>query len=528
MKVEPVAAVVKTDARRHVAIESPRQPVTRPAKFVSLRLATPVAEELSPTKTPMRRLPVLATLALVALRMPASADAQSSAHDQLARSIYKELIEINTVDSVGSVTKAAEAMAARFKAAGFPANDVQILIPPGKPTKGNLIVRYRGRGGPNAPKPILLLAHLDVVAALRSDWPRDPFTLFEENGFFLGRGTSDDKAMASMFVANLLGMKADHVVPDRDIILALTADEEGGDSNGARWLATQHKDLIDAEYALNEGGGGELVNGKPIANDIQAAEKVSVNFTFTAVNTGGHSSMPRPDNAIYELSAALLKVAAYQFPVVLNDVTKAYFTRAATVEPRPDVAAAMKAIVANPNNPKASATLSKDPRLASILRTTCVATRLAGGHAYNALPQSATANVNCRAEPTTTYEAVKSTLERVIQDTAVKVTFLGAAQSGPLGAPPSAVNPELMAAVTSITKKMWGNIPVIPFMVTGATDGRYLRAVGIPTFGVSGIFAEGAENNMHGRDEKLRVKSYYEGLAFLDQLVRSLAVKPKT
>jgi acetylornithine deacetylase/succinyl-diaminopimelate desuccinylase-like protein len=270
----------------------------------------------------MRRLLVPLTLALVALRMPASADAQSSPHDQLARSIYKELIEINTVDSVGSATKAAEAMAARFKAAGFPASDVQILIPPGKPNKGNLIVRYRGRGGPNAPKPILLLAHLDVVAALRSDWPRDPFTLFEENGFFLGRGTSDDKAMASMFVANLLGMKADHVVPDRDIILALTADEEGGDSNGARWLATQHKDLIDAEYALNEGGGGELVNGKAIANDIQAAEKVSVNFTFTAVNTGGHSSMPRPDNAIYELSAALLKVAAYLFPVVLNDVTK--------------------------------------------------------------------------------------------------------------------------------------------------------------------------------------------------------------
>ena len=473
----------------------------------------------------MRRPPVLAIAALLA---SASAGAQSSPHEQLARSIYKELIEINTVDSVGSVTKAAEAMAARFKAAGFAANDVQLLIPPGKPNKGNLVVRLRGRRGANAPKPLLLLAHLDVVAALRSDWPRDPFTLFEENGFFLGRGTADDKAMASMFVANLLGMKADGVVPDRDIILALTADEEGGDANGVRWLVAQHKNLIDAEYALNEGGGGELVNGKPIANDIQAAEKVSVNFTFTAVNTGGHSSMPRPDNAIYELSKALLKVADFQFPVVLNDVTKVYFAKAATVEPRPEMAAAMKAIVANPKDAKASATLSKDPRLASILRTTCVATRLAGGHAYNALPQTATANVNCRAEPTSTYEYVKSTLERVVGDTGVKITFLGQNQTGPLGAPPSAVNPELLAAVTSITAKMWGNIPVIPFMVTGATDGKHLRAAGIPTFGVSGIFAEGAENNMHGRDEKLRVKSYYEGLAFLDQLVRALAVKTKT
>jgi acetylornithine deacetylase/succinyl-diaminopimelate desuccinylase-like protein len=239
--------------------------------------------------------------------------------------------------------------------------------------------------------------------------------------------------------------------------------------------------------------------------------------------------MPRPDNAIYELSKALLKVSAYQFPVVLNDISREYFTKTATVEPRPDVAAAMKAIVANPKDAKASATLSKDPRLNSILRTTCVATRLAGGHAYNALPQTATANVNCRAEPTTTYENVKSTLERVIGDTGVKVTFLGAGNfSGPLGAPPSAVNPELLAAINSITKKMWGNIPVIPFMVTGATDGRFLRAAGIPTFGVNGIFVEGDENNMHGRNEKLRVKSYYEGLAFLDQLVRSVAVKPRT
>jgi acetylornithine deacetylase/succinyl-diaminopimelate desuccinylase-like protein len=473
----------------------------------------------------MRRLSVLSLFALVA-SVPSGA--QSSPHDQLARSIYKELIEINTVDSVGSVTKAAEAMAARFKTAGFPDKDVQLLIPPGKPTKGNLVVRYHGRGVANAPKPILLMAHLDVVAALRSDWPRDPFTLFEENGFFVGRGTADDKAMAAIFVANLLGMKAEGFVPDRDIILMLNADEEGGDANGVHWLATQHKDLIDAEYAINEGGQGALVNGKPVANAIQAAEKVPVNFTLTAVNVGGHSSAPRPDNAIYQLAQALMKLANFQFPVVLNDVTRPYFATAATAEPRAEIAAAMRAIVADPTDAKANAVLSKDPFVGSMLRTTCVATRLAGGHAYNALPQSATANVNCRVEPTSTYENVKSTLERVIGDSGVKVTFLGGATAtGLVGAPPSVLPPDLLAAITAITKKMWGDIAVVPEMTTGATDGRFLRAVGIPTFGVSGIFVEGGENNMHGRNEKVRVKSFYEGLSFLDQLVRTMAVKTK-
>jgi acetylornithine deacetylase/succinyl-diaminopimelate desuccinylase-like protein len=472
----------------------------------------------------MRRLSVVAILACA---LSVSAGAQNTEHEKFARSIYKELIEINTVDSVGSVTNAVNAMAARFRAAGFPESDIHILIPDGKPTKGNLVVRYHGNGGANGPKPILLMAHLDVVAALRSDWPRDPFTLYEENGFFLGRGTSDDKAMAAIFVANLIGMKQAGVVPDRDIILMLNADEEGGNANGARWISQEHKDLIDAAYALNEGGGGELVNGKPVANDIQAAEKVSVNLTLTALNTGGHSSMPRPDNAIYDLSRALIKIADFKFPTVLNPVSKEYFTKYATVEPRADMAAAMKVIVNDPQNAKANATLAKDARFNSMLRTTCVATRLAGGHANNALPQTATANVNCRVEPTATYEYVKSTIEKVIGDTVVKVTMGNGRQTGVVGAPPSAVNAELMGAITSITKKMWGDIPVIPFMVTGATDGRSLRAVGIPTFGVSGIMAEGEENNMHGRDEKLRVKSFYEGLSFLDQLVRTLSVKQK-
>src|SRR6476661_3985188 len=278
-------------------------------------------------------------------------------HQRAAREIYKQLIEINTVDSVGSVTKAAEAMAARFRAAGFPARDVQVLIPAGKPTKGNLVVRYRGRGN-STRKPLLLLAHLDVVAANRADWPRDPFVLHEENGYFLGRGTSDDKAMAAIFAANLLQMKQQGIVPDRDIILALTADEENGDANGAMYLAQKHKDLVDAAYALNEGGGGALANGKPIYQSIQATEKVYADFTITATNPGGHSSVPRPDNAIYELADALLRVSHYQFPVALNDVTRPFLEQSAKVEPRPEMAAAMRALVADPADSTAAATLS--------------------------------------------------------------------------------------------------------------------------------------------------------------------------
>jgi acetylornithine deacetylase/succinyl-diaminopimelate desuccinylase-like protein len=472
----------------------------------------------------------LSALALIAVAGVAPLRAQSAApaspatltpHQRAAREIYKQLVEINTVDSVGSVTRAAEAMAARFRAAGFPAADVQLLVPNGKPTKGNLVVRYHGRGGPAAQKPILLLAHLDVVAAERADWPRDPFVLHEENGYFLGRGTSDDKAMASIFVANLLQMKAQGVVPDRDIVLALTADEENGDANGAEWLVANHRPLIDAAYAINEGGGGALANGKPIFQSIQAAEKVYLDFTITATNPGGHSSVPRPDNAIYELAAALTRLSRLQFPVALNEITRPFFEQTARVEPRPAMAAAMRAIVANPADSAAAATLSADPRFASMLRTTCVATRLSGGHAYNALPQRATANVNCRIVPTSNLDEVRSTLVRAIADTGITIGFTTPPHSK-FGAVPTPVDPQLLAAATAITKRMWGDIPIVPTMSTGATDGHYLREVGIPTFGVSGLFSEAGESNAHGRDEKLRVRSYYDGLEFLDQLVRAI------
>jgi len=467
--------------------------------------------------TMFRPLLGLLLLPLVAVAQPAQP--ALTPHQKAARAVYEQLVEINTVDSVGSVTTAVQAMAARFKAAGFPAADIHVLIPPGKPTKGNLVVRYRGRGG--SLKPVLLLAHLDVVAALRSDWSRDPFELQEANGFFYGRGTADDKAMAAMFVSNLLRYKKEGFVPARDLILALTADEEGGASNGVEYLVKNHRSLIDAAYAINEGGGGTLSGTTPLFHSVQAAEKVPVNFKLTVLNPGGHSSVPRLDNAITQLSAGLVKLGAFTFPVALNAITKPFFEETAKVE-KPEIAAAMRAVAANPNDSAAAALLSRDPRYSSMLRTSCVATRLVGGHAYNALPQTATANVNCRIVPTSTLAAVQSTLQRVVNDTSIQIALMVESRET-FGMTPDPIDPTLLASATALTKQTWGDIPVIPTMSTGATDGRFLRAAGIPTYGVSGIFSVPGENNAHGRDEKLRTRSFYEGLDFLYQLVRQVS-----
>lgn len=442
---------------------------------------------------------------------------------QLARSAYKELVEINTVDSVGDVTRAARAMQRRFLAAGFPRRDVLVLVPPGHPDKGNLVVRYRARRGAPAAKPILLLAHLDVVAANRADWPRDPFIMREEGGFFLGRGTSDDKAMAAIFAANLLLYHEAGWQPDRDIILALTADEESETLNGVQWLLANHRPLIDAAYAINEGGGGLLLGDRAAANMMNATEKVYLDLTLTATNAGGHSSVPRADNAIYALSAALGRLSSFQFPATLNVVTRGFFEQTAAIEPRPDIAAAMRRIAASGDAVDADAAtiLSRDPYFSALLRTTCVPTRLAGGHAYNALPQTATANVNCRVMPSSTAEEVRATLTRVVADTGVHVTFRGALTEK-FGVVPTPIDPRLLAEATRLTHEMWGNIPVVPIMSTGASDGRYLRAAGIPTFGVDGMFTVPGESNEHGRDEKLRVRAFYEGQAFLGQLVKAI------
>ncbi len=438
---------------------------------------------------------------------------------QAARAIYREMVEINTADSVGSVTKAAEAVAARFRAAGFPAADIHLVGPAGAPDKQNLIVRYRGKG---KAKPILLLAHLDVVQAKRSDWQFDPYVMREENGYFLGRGVADDKAQAAIFVANLIRYKQEGWVPERDLIVALTAAEEGGNDNGVEWLLQNTRELIDAEYALNEGGGGTLtMDGQPQFHSIQAAEKVPVNFTLTVTNTGGHSSVPRKDNAIYQLANALGKIERFTFPVELNAVSRPFFEQTAKVE-MPSLAAAMTRIAANPADTAAARIISTDPRYASMLRTSCVATMLSAGHAENALPQLATANVNCRIAPTSTADQVRAVLEQLIGDAGVKV----AARTGSrerFGAAPSAINPTVLEATTQLTKKMFDNVPVIPTMSTGATDGRFLRAAGIPTYGVSGIFSTPGETNAHGRDEKLRIKAFYDGLDFLYELVKQVA-----
>jgi acetylornithine deacetylase/succinyl-diaminopimelate desuccinylase-like protein len=450
-----------------------------------------------------------------------SSSTYTAPHQRLAHEVYKELVEINTSDSVGNVTTAAEAMAKRFRAAGFPEQDVQVLVP--RADKGNLVVRYRGSG---ARKPLLLLAHLDVVAALKSDWSPelDPFKMIEREGWFYGRGTSDDKAMAAIFVANLLRMKQEGYVPDRDLILALTADEEGGPVNGVRWLVANKKELIDAAYALNEGGGGSLKDMKPFLHSVQATEKVSANFVLTAKNKGGHSSVPRDDNAIYQLAEALTKVGKYHFPVELNEVTKAFFEKTASVE-TPEVGAAMRALVKNPADAKASAIVSAQPRYNSMLRTTCVATRLTGGHANNALPQTATANINCRMVPNKPPEEVRASLARAINDTGITIS-----QAPQLAASsPSPLLPELFEPVERITKEMWGNIPVIPTMSTGATDGRMLRTAGIPTYGVSGLFGDPNDARAHGRDERMLVRSFFEGQEFLYRLVKELSspTKPK-
>ena len=405
---------------------------------------------------------------LAAVLVSTSLAAQSGPNDARAREIYKELVEINTTDTpAGNVTKAAEAMAARLRAAGFPDADIHLLGP--DPRKHNLVVRYHGTG---ARRPLLLLAHLDVVEAKREDWSFDPFTFLEKDGWFYGRGTSDDKAMAAQFVADVIRLKEEGFVPDRDLILALTADEEGGNFNGVDWLVKNHKDLIDAEFAINEGGGGSMRKGKYLTNEVQASEKVFQNFRLEVANAGGHSSLPVKDNAIYHLSEGLARVSKFDFPVQLNEVTRAYFERSAAVEADPKVAADMRAVAKSTPDLAAAARLSAQlPYWNAMMRTTCVATMLAGGHATNALPQLATANVNCRILPGVSPNAVRDTLVEVLADPKIKVSFVGDATPSK----PSPLRPDVMTAVETLTKAMFPGAIVVPVMSTGATDGLFLR-----------------------------------------------------
>ena len=438
-----------------------------------------------------------------------------------AREVFKELIEINTSVTTGNVTNGALAMAKRFREAGIPDSDIFVGGP--RPDKHNVVARIRGKN-PAGRKPVLLLAHLDVVEALKADWSPefDPFTFTEKDGYYYARGIADDKAMASIFVANLFRMKAEGYQPDRDIIIALTADEESGPANGVDWLVTNHPELVDAGIVINEGGGGVLRDGKPLFNGIQLAQKITMNFTLRATNRGGHSSVPRKDNAITSLADALSKVGRHEFPVQLNDVTREFFSKTAALE-TPEMGRAMRALVANPADPQAIAVVTADDRYNSMLRTTCVATMLTGGHATNALPQLAEANVNCRVYPTENAEMVRATLERVVNDTAVKVLIKTQRPS----TSPAKLSPEVMEPVKRLTKELFGDIPIIPTMSTGANDSRFFLARGVPSYGVSGLFSDPrTDARAHGRDERIRMQSYYEGQEFLYRLTTLLASNP--
>jgi acetylornithine deacetylase/succinyl-diaminopimelate desuccinylase-like protein len=432
---------------------------------------------------------------------------------QLAHDIYKEIVEIKSGYTTGATTPVAEAIAARLKAAGFPESD--IFVGGAIPKKANLVVRYHGTG---AQKPLLLLAHIDVVEAKREDWSMDPFVFVEKDGYFYGRGTADDKAQAAVWIANLIRYKREGFKPDRDIIVALTADEEGGGPyNGVEWLLKNHRDLIDAEFCLNEGGWGETANGKKISNDLQVSEKYVINFRFEVRNKGGHSSLPVPDNAIYHLAGALDRLSKFGFPLKTNEVTRAYFAAMATITPGPIKENLAKVADGSPEVLARVAAFSTAWN--ATLRTTCVATLLEGGHAMNALPQLAAATVNCRVLPEDSAEYVQSTLEKVVNDDQVSIEPLGEFTKGPA----SPMRPDVLKAANRFTDTLWPGVPVIPMMVMGATDGRDLRAAGIPTYGIQGFFMDRDDMRMHGRDERMGVQAFYEGQTFLYLLVKDLA-----
>ena len=443
-----------------------------------------------------------------------------NANQRLAREIYKELIEMNTGVTTGNVTQAAVAMAKRFRDAGIPEADIFVGGP--RPDKHNVVARIRGRSA-GGRKPLLLLAHLDVVEALKADWSPDldPFVFTERDGYYYGRGTADDKAMASIFVANVFRLKKEGWVPDRDVIIALTADEESGPANGVDWLLKTHPELVDAALVINEGGGGTLRNGKPLFNSVQATEKITTNITLRATNRGGHSSVPRADNAITSLADALAKVGRYKFSVKLNDVTRAFFTKTADLE-TPKLGRAMKTLVANPSNAAAAAVVSNDPRYSAMLRTTCVATMVDGGHAHNALPQRVTVNVNCRMFPGRTSDETQAELARVIGNPAI--TIEQDVKGKPIAkAPP--LNPAIIGPMEQLSAKFFPGVPVIPTISTGATDGVFMGAVGIPTYGVPGIWSDSKLNNIHGLNEHMEVRSLYEGRDYLYALVKLLSSK---
>jgi len=451
------------------------------------------------------------------LKLEAGTTPTTPAH-QLAHDIYKELIETNTTDSVGSTTVAAQKMAARLIAAGFPAADVKVLAPVAK--RGNLVVRYRGAG---KGKPVLFIAHLDVVEAKREDWSVDPFTLTEKNGYFYGRGTQDVKEGDTFLMTGLIELKKSGYVPQRDIIVALTSDEEGGNNNGIDWLLKNHKDLLmDAEYCVNpDAGDFQLENGKPLLAAISASEKTYIDYYFESRNAGGHSARPIKDNAIYHLAGALTRLQNFDFPPQLNEVTRGFFAARSKLESG-SLAADMAAVSQATPDPAAEQRLSQDPYFNALLRTTCVATMLEGGHARNALPQLARANVNCRLLPGEKPDDVLAKLTQVAADPQVKVGYVDSTGSV---SPASPLLPQYVGPIEGVIHDFWPGLPIVPTMDVGASDGRYLRAQGMPVYGVPGAFIDKNDNRAHGRNERLEGKWFYAGVDFYTKLMHDLSSK---
>jgi acetylornithine deacetylase/succinyl-diaminopimelate desuccinylase-like protein len=455
------------------------------------------------------------------LMMPAMLRAQiDDATRQLSRKIFQQLIEINTTDSVGSTTIAAQAMADRLLAAGYPAADVFVGGP--TPKKGNMVVRLHGTG---ARKPLLMMCHLDVVEARREDWSVDPFRFLEKNGYFYGRGTSDVKDGDAILMTMMLRFKKEGYKPDRDLILALTADEEGGDYNGVDWLLRNHRDLIDAEYILNpDAGNFESENGKKLLLGIEASEKLYADYTLEVTDNGGHSSEPTSKNAIYHLADGLVKLQHFQFPFELNDVTREYFKRKAAIEGG-EAGAQFTAILKTPPDQAAIAKLSESPFYNARIRTTCVATRLDGGHAYNALPQMARANINCRILPGHSAEEVRQQLAKVVDDPQISIAERDRGRALLKINPTTHLGTEMISAIEKVRDQMWPGVPVMPEMDAGASDGAFTRAEGITTYGVPGVFSDINDDRAHGRDERVEVKEFYAGVDFYYRLVKILSTK---
>jgi len=462
---------------------------------------------------------ILGVLLLFSIACGAALD---DATRQLSHDIFRELIEINTTDSSGSTTLAADAMAKRLKDAGFPAADVQVLGP--MANKGNMVARLRGTG---TRKPILIIGHLDVVEARREDWTTDPFRFVEKDGYFYGRGTQDMKVDDAILVTTFIRFRREGYRPDRDLILALTADEEGGQSNGVDWLLKNHRDLVDAGFVLNaDAGGVTTAKGKPVNVDVEATEKQYADFELTSLNPGGHSSLPTPDNAIYHLSDALSRLEKAAFPVELNQVTRAYFERRAPLE-NAQTKADMNAILHTPPDAAAVARLSSDPRYNATLRTTCVATRLTAGHANNALPQTAQAIVNCRILPGHSPAETRLELIRIFNDPKVTVRYIGAIggsghEEDSKGFPTVLPSPEVLGALEKVAAELWPGAPVIPDMETGASDSIYTVAAGMPSYGINGIAIDQDDVRAHGKDERVRVSAYFEGVDFYYRFLKSL------